>query len=56
MGTFTHGMTAGDYAIVSLLRDVDAGASGCTGDDVGDINLLSLALCYEVSNIFSGEN
>jgi len=52
----THGWTAGDRGIVKVNRDTDA-SSACADDNItGSVHLLAVRVCYEVSNVFSGEN
>ena len=55
--SFTHGMTAGERAILSILRFTTGTGDGCTADNVGsDVRLLAVKFCYEVDNVHSGDN
>lgn len=54
----THGWAADERAIVQITRDADASphADCPDADDYpADARLLSLKICYEVDNVFSGE-
>jgi hypothetical protein len=52
----THGWAASEVAIVQILRDVDGGHADCNSDQYAqDASLLSVEVCYEVDNVFSGE-
>jgi hypothetical protein len=54
--TFTHSMAASETAVINVLRDVDAGTTGCTADAYpADAELVWVRFCYEVDNVFSGE-
>lgn len=52
----THGWIADEMAVVQISRDVDAGDADCAADAYPfNALLLSLKICYEVNNVFSGE-
>lgn len=55
-GSLAHGWTAGQRAMVRLSRATSSANCTANSDDyTGDAQLLSLRICYEVDNIFSGE-
>lgn len=58
--TFTHSYAADQPTVLVVTRDVDGGTSACAGagddDYTQDAKLVGVRVCYEVDNIFSGEN
>jgi hypothetical protein len=57
--TLTHSMTAGERGYVRLARDANGSSAHCTpGEDdySGNAQVLAVKFCYEVDNVFSGEN
>lgn len=57
IGTFTHSMTAGERAVVTVTRDTDGTSCDAAADDdlAADASLLAIRFCYEAASIFSGE-
>jgi hypothetical protein len=60
--TWTHGFDVAAPKDTSftfqITRDANLGDAACDGDDnniSGDVNLVSVQICYEVENVFSGE-
>ncbi len=54
--TVTHGWTAGDRAVVKLLRDNTAVPAGCTADNMQvDAKIHAVEICYETDIVSSGE-
>ncbi len=52
----THGWVNNGLAVVQVVRDIDGGHADCTDDRYpADASLLSVEVCYEVDNVFSGE-
>jgi hypothetical protein len=54
--TVTESWVAEDHVIFTARRDVAGDATGCSADVMAeDMHLLSINLCYESNNLFSGE-
>jgi hypothetical protein len=56
--SFTHTMTAGDRAYITIIRDVENAEAICgigTDSYAQDAKVIGLRFCHEVDNVFSGE-